>query len=195
MAEEKTKQEEKKEIKQEEKKKVVEAPKEDKKETGETKIEEKKETEKKAEETKKEEKDKKKKKEEKPSKTEVIVNGKDLGISTKHSIAVCRFIRGKSIEKASSQLQEVVNMKRAIPMKGEIPHRKGMERGRYPVNACKVFIKLLKQLAGNAIVGNMDIDKGKIECKANRASRPYKRGGSEKFKRTHVFLKLKINKK
>lgn len=77
-------------------------------------------------------------------------------------------------------------------MKGEIPHRKGkIMSGRYPINATKQFIKLLKQLAANANVNGLEIEKAKIECKANRASRPYKRFGSERFKRTHVTLKLK----
>jgi len=54
-----------------------------------------------------------------------VVNGKDLPISTKHSIAICNFIRGKKIEESVAKLNEVLNFKRALPMKGEIPHRKG----------------------------------------------------------------------
>lgn len=127
-------------------------------------------------------------------KTEAVVKGRNLGISTKHSVAICRLIRGKQVDKAMSLLTEVERMKRAVPMKGELPHRKGrgMERGRYPVNASKQFIKLLKQLVANASVNELDLEKGRIECKADRASRPYKRFGDMKFKRTNVFLKLKI---
>jgi len=149
---------------------------------GETKIGEKK-TEKEA---------KKKTREKKPKRDEAIVNAKDVPISTKHSIAICNFIRGKGIEEANFMLQEVVKMKKALPMKGEIPHRKGkIMSGRYPINAAKQFIKLLKQLNANANVNGLEIEKGKIECKANRASRPYRRSGSERFKRTHVTLRLK----
>ena len=83
-------------------------------------------------------------------------------------------------------------MKRAMPMKGEIPHRKGkIMSGRYPIKASQEFIKLLKQLSANATVNEVDLEKVKIECKADRASRPYRRFGSMKFKRTHVTLKLK----
>ncbi len=136
-------------------------------------------------------------KETKKKKTEAVVYGKDLPISTKHSIAICDFIRGKTVEKAVSEISEVLRFKRAIPMKLEIPHRKGkgMERGRYPINAVKQFIKLLKQLTANAIVNEMELEKCRIECKADRASRPYKRFGSGRFKRSHVTLKLKENKK
>ncbi len=96
-----------------------------------------------------------------------------------------------------SLLEDVLKMKKAVPMRGEIPHRKGkrMERGRYPIKAAKYFVKLLKQLTANASVNGIDIDKGRIECKADRASRPYKRFGSERFKRTHVTLKLKIKER
>lgn len=148
----------------------------------------------KAEASEKKKEDKKKAEEGKPRKTEAVVNGKDLGISTKHAIAICNFIRGKNIDKAVSQLQEVADVKRAIPMKGELPHRKGkgMERGRYPSNAAKQFIKLLRQLSANATINGLDLEKTGIECKANRASRPYRRGGSQRFKRTHVTLKLII---
>ncbi len=140
----------------------------------------------------KEEKAGKKQEKEKPKKTEAIVFGKDLGISTKHSIAICRFIRGKKAEEAISLLEEVSRMKKAIPMKGEIPHRKGkMMSGRYPIRAVQQFIKLLKQLSANAAVNGLELEKARIECKADLASRPFKRGGSERFKRTHVMLKLK----
>lgn len=144
----------------------------------------------------KDEKKKQDKKQEKkgPKKTEAIVQGKDLGISTKHAMAICKFIRGKTIEKSIFMLSEVVQIKRAIPMKGELPHRKGMERGRFPQKAAKEFIKLLRQLAANAAVNEMEIEKGRIQCKANRASRPYRRFGSQRFKRTHVELKLTYKK-
>lgn len=135
---------------------------------------------------------KKEEKKEKPRRTEAMVFGKDLGISTKNSIAICKAIRGKKAEEAIHLLEQVVNMKRAIPMKQEIGHRHGrMMSGRWPVKASKQFIKLLKQLIANATVVGVEIEKARIECKANLASRPYKRGGSEKFKRTHIILKLK----
>jgi len=67
-----------------------------------------------------------------------------LPLSTKHCIAICRFIRGKKIDVAMSLLEDVLKMKKAVPMRGEIPHRKGkrMERGRYPIKAAKYFVKL-----------------------------------------------------
>lgn len=168
MPEESKKPEEK--IKEKVEKKVAEQPKEKEKKTKEKKEEA---------------------KEKKEEKTEAVAYGKDLTLSTKHCIAICNFIRGKKIDRAISLLGEVLQMKRAVPMKGEIPHRKGkIMSGRYPLKACKQFIKLLKQLVANATVNEIEIEKWGIECKANRAARPYKRFGNKRFKRTHVILKL-----
>ncbi len=138
---------------------------------------------------------KKKTEEKKEKKTEAIVNGKDLPLSTKHCIALCNFIRGKKIDEAIDLLNDVARMKRAVPMRGELPHRKGkIMSGRYPVKAAQQFIKLLRQLVANASVNEIEIDKERIECKANRANRPYRRFGNKRFKRTHVTLKLSVKK-
>lgn len=164
-------------------------------------IEGKKEERKIAEAEKVKEKEEAKKKEEEKIKTklekkEAVAFGKDLPISTKHAVAICNFIRGKRIEKAIFLLEEVINKKLAVPMKGELPHRKGkIMSGRYPIKASQQFIKLLKQLAANAIVNEIEVEKGTIECKADKASRPYRRFGNTRFKRTHVMLKLKSREK
>ena len=128
----------------------------------------------------------------KPKKTEAVINGKDLRISTKHAVAVCNFIRNKNIEKALKELEDVSKFKKPIPMKGEIPHKKGrgIMSARYPINAVKEFIKLLKGLRANAIYNETDIEKSKIFCVSNIASRPYKRFGQSRFKRSHVQIKL-----
>ena len=156
----------------------------------------KKDIEAKAEEETKEEKKKTEKKRDIPKKTEAVVNGKDLGISKKHSMAICDFIRGKNPDDMITQLEKVVKLKMPIKMKGEIPHRKGkMMSGRYPVNASKVFIKLLKSLSANSQVNGLDNPIIAL-AKADDASRPFKRGGSMRFKRTNVLLiaKSKIEK-
>jgi len=143
-----------------------------------------------------EEKKPEKKKEEIKKKDYAIVNGNDLPISTKESMDVCSMIRGKTIETALKMLEEVIAFKRVVKMnKREVPHQKGkgVMAGRYPINASNEFIRLLKQLNANAIVNGLEIEKCKIFCKANFASRPYKRGGA-KFKRTHVTLKLETKK-
>ncbi len=123
-------------------------------------------------------------------KTEALVKGLNLSISTKQSIAICNFIRNKNIEKAILELEDAAKMKIAIPMRGEIPHKKGIMSGRYPVKSIKEFIRLLKSLKSNAIANELELEKVKIACMANVAARPYRRFGRKRFKRTNVEVKL-----
>ncbi|MFH1802602.1 MAG: hypothetical protein ABH864_04070 [archaeon] len=105
---------------------------------------------------------------------------------------ICSFIKNKKIDDAIADLQKVVKLKKAVPFKGEIPHRKGnIERGRYPVNAATYFISLLKGLKGNVITNQMEIEETRIFlASASWANRPMRRGGML-AKRTNVILKAK----
>lgn len=125
-----------------------------------------------------------------------IVNAISLPISTKKSVAICKFIRGKKIERAIADLEEVSRFKKAIPMRGEIPHRKGrgMMAGRYPIKPVGFFIKMLKNLKANANVNGIE-EPVIIEAVPNRASRPYGRFGAVKRKRTHIMIKVMEKKK
>jgi len=128
-------------------------------------------------------------------KTEAKVDATSLHISTKHSVAICNYIRGKNVDKAISILGEAQAYKKAIPMRGEIPHRKGIMSGRFIIKAAGEFIKLLKSLKANAITNELELEKYVIFAKSNVASRPYRRHGQGKAKRTHVTLKLEMPKK
>jgi ribosomal protein L22 len=130
----------------------------------------------------------------KVKKKEAIVNSYNLPISTKKSAAICKFIKGKTIEFSQSYLEEVVKGKKAIPMKGEIPHRKGkMMSGRFPKNAAKHFIVLLKSLTGSSNINGID-NPIIVEAIANIAARPYARFGRWRRKRTHIKLVAKEKK-
>jgi len=132
----------------------------------------------------------------KGKKTEAVVNATSLPISTKHAVAVCNMIRNMNIDDALAKLELAHKMKIPVPMRGEIPHKKGIMSGRYPVNALGHFIKVIKSLKANALVNELELEKYKIFCKANLASRPYHRFGKGRFKRTHLQVKLiKIEKK
>jgi len=155
---------------------------------------EKEKTEEKKEEIKKESSGDEKKEEKKPvqtkpkvKKTEASVNETSIPVSTKHSVAICKFIKGKKIENAIADLEKVILQKKAVPMKGEIPHRKGMMSGRYPKKAGEYFVKILKRLAGNANVNEIN-DPVITTAIANLGSRPYGRFGRVRRKRTHVKL-------
>ncbi|RLG15667.1 hypothetical protein DRN69_02660 [Candidatus Pacearchaeota archaeon] len=133
------------------------------------------------------------KKETKTKKTYAIVNAFSLPVSTKKAVAICKFIKGKKIERAVSELENASKFKVAVPMKGEIPHRKGkIMSGRYPKKAIGYFIKLLKSLHSNANMNSLE--KPIItEAIANIASRPYSRFGRVRRKRTHIQIKVEDN--
>ena len=125
---------------------------------------------------------------------EAVVNSYNIPISTKKAAAICRFIKGKTIISCLDYLEEVEKVKKAIPMRGEIPHRKGkMMSGRFPKNAAKQFMVLLKSLAGNASVNEID-NPIIVEAVANLGARPYARFGRWRRKRTHVKLVAKEKK-
>lgn len=163
------------------------------------KIENKKdETEKKIEETKAEEKTEIKKEEKKPEKKketpkikkdEAVVNVQNSPVSTKESMAICKFIKFKKIDDAIADLEQVVALRKAIPMKGEIPHRHGkIMAGRFPRNASLEFIRLLKSLKGNSNA-NLIEEPIIIEAVPNIGQRPFGRFGKVRRKRTHIFIK------
>lgn len=133
-------------------------------------------------------------------KDEANANGVSLPISTKDSVAICKFIVNKPLDKAIEDLEQVAQFKKAIPMNKGFPHRKGkgMMAGRYHTKPVGFFIRMLKDLKANANVNGID-NPIIIEAVPNRASRPYGRFGRVKRKRTHVHIKVieksKINKK
>ena len=123
-------------------------------------------------------------------KTNAFVNVTNVPISPKHSFAICKFIRGKKIESAINDLKEVALVKKAVPMRGEIPHRKGMMSGRYPKKAAEQFIKILKGLSANANVNGLE-NPVIFEAIANVAPRPYGQFGRVQRKRAHVRIVAK----
>lgn len=142
-------------------------------------------------------KDEKKKPETKkkiPKKDLAVANAYSLKISPKQSKYVCRIIRGKSPENAAIRLREVIDEKRAVPMAGlEVGHKKGMAGGKFPKNACKAILEVVKQLSANANVAGIEQPIITI-AKADRGSAPYRRAG-QKGKRTHIHLEARDKNK
>ncbi len=129
----------------------------------------------------------------KVKKDKAVTRGDSLHISKRHGMYICSFIRGKSIDSAIENLEKVILLKKAVPFKGESPHRKGkgMMSGRYPVSAAKIFIPMLKSLKGNAVVNGLDLSNTIISSASTHlAPRPARRGG-EYGKRAHVILEAK----
>lgn len=126
-------------------------------------------------------------------KEEAVARGDSIHASKKICMYICEFIKNKSVDVAIKELEEVMKMKRAIPYRGEIPHRHdlGMMSGRYPIKVAGMFINILKGLKGNIAVNGLNLDRSRIYyASASWASRPARKGGT-KFKRAHVVLKAK----
>ena len=148
----------------------------------------------------KENEPKEKKKEAKKPEVKVIrkyessIYGRQLPISLRQSKAIGKFIKKKKIEDAIHTLEMVVKKKIAVPMTGEFAHKKGkgMMSGKYPVNASKAFIKLLKSLNTNSIANGMALENTIIsEIIANKAPARMHRFGRTRFKQTHIMIKAK----
>ncbi len=94
--------------------------------------------------------------------------GRNLRISPKHSVEICRELRGKKLSKAKNYLDEVIEKKKAIPFKKhrkKIGHRKNVDKwdtGRYPVKASKRILKLLEEVEANAEYKGLDPGKLRI---------------------------------
>jgi large subunit ribosomal protein L22 len=146
---------------------------------------------KKVEEIKQEVKEEKKKPEVKKKLDYACVNVKGIAISTKVGSYICKFIKGKKIEDAIKYLEGTIKGKNVIPMKGEIAHRHGeFMAGRYPKNASKEFIVLLKSLQSNSLQNGIE-NPVITEAIPNMGSRPYGRAGRIQRKRTHISLVAK----
>ena len=132
-------------------------------------------------------------------KDEAVVFSRSVPISTKYAKAIGMFIKNKPINESIRNLEQVKLKKLAIPMKGELAHRKGkklngkgMTGGKYPVKASEYFIKLLKTLNANCNVNGLDLDKTKIsEVIVNKGPQQLHRFGRTAFKRTHVMIKAR----
>ena len=116
--------------------------------------------------------------------------GRSMPVSTKVAVAICKMIKGKTPKKAIELLEAVTKLRMAVPMKGEIAHRKGnLMSGKYPQRAASEFLVLVKNLLANANQNEMEAPVI-TEAIANVAQRPFGKGGRWKRKRTHVSLKV-----
>lgn len=123
-------------------------------------------------------------------KSEAKVDIRNIPISTKYSVEICRFIKNKPIDEAIKELNEVLLYSRAIPMRGEYGHKKGknMAGGKYPKKATEYFIKALKSLKSNSILNGLEEPIIISKAMANLSSRPMGRFGRWKRKRTHLKI-------
>ncbi len=120
--------------------------------------------------------------------------GKDLSISSKHAIEICRFIRHKNLQKAKTLLDKVIKKEMALKFtrfnKG-VGHKPGIGPGRFPVKACAEINKLLENVENNAVFKGLDANSLRLKhISCQRASRPLKFGRRTRgeSKRSHIEI-------
>ena len=93
---------------------------------------------------------------------------REAKISRKYAVELCRELKGKSIEKARRYVEEIIAMKRALPLRKHnkgVAHRRGLQKacaGRYPKKTAEVFLKLLNYVEANAINKGIDLERARI---------------------------------
>ena len=85
----------------------------------------------------------------------------ELPISPKKTYEVMNAIRGLSLEKAKSLLEDVMEEKRAIPFRRynqEVAHKRGTGPGRYPKKVARSVLQILQNAEANAEYEGIDTD-------------------------------------
>ena len=124
----------------------------------------------------------------------------NVPISTKQSVEICNFIRGRNTTQAKALLQKAITQEIAIPYRRyvqEMPHRKGkIATGKYPVNACTHIIKLISAVEANA--DNVGLNTTNLvisHISAHKASNTYHSGRQRRVKMKQTHIKIEVEEK
>jgi large subunit ribosomal protein L22 len=94
-------------------------------------------------------------------KTVARARGQELHMSPKKTYEVLNAIRGLPLEKARKVLEDVTELKKAIPFRRynqETAHHKGVGPGRFPVKVAKKLLIVLDNAKANADYEGMNVD-------------------------------------
>lgn len=93
-------------------------------------------------------------------KTMAKAYGKEMNISPKHAVELCRFLRGRRVPLAEKLLKKVIKKTVAVPFKRykhSVSHRRGkIGPGKYPVKAAEHILKLIEDVKSNAEFKGID---------------------------------------
>ena len=119
-----------------------------------------------------------------------------LAVSTKQSVEIGKFIKGRSPQQAIVLLEGVTEQTVAVPytrFNWNTGHKKGIGPGRYPQKAATEFISLIKLAIANATDIGLNVENLRIySMVAQKASKSYRHGRhrGQKAKHTHLELVL-----
>ena len=119
-----------------------------------------------------------------------------LAVSTKQSVEIAKFIKGRSPQEAIVLLEGVTEKTVAVPytqFNWNVGHKKGMAAGRYPQKAANEFISLLKLAMANAVDIGLTVENLRVfSVVSQKAAKSYRHGRhrGQKAKHTHLELVL-----
>ncbi len=116
-----------------------------------------------------------------------------LPISTKQAVEICNFIRGKNVDRAIKELNDVIDKKAAIPFKrfnrGGVGNKPGIGPGRYPEKACREILKIINSAVANAHVkGLSNLAIRSMSPQGASTTWHFGRKRRRKAKRTHIEI-------
>jgi large subunit ribosomal protein L22 len=92
--------------------------------------------------------------------------GKEMRVSPKHAMEVCRAVKGMKLAAAKEFLQAVIVKRKPVPFKRhrkKLAHRRGAGgSGQYPVKASRAILKVLGNAEANATYKGLDTEKLRI---------------------------------
>jgi large subunit ribosomal protein L22 len=92
--------------------------------------------------------------------------GREIRVSPKHAMEVCRAIRGMRLKAAKEYLEAVGEKKKAVPFlrhRKKLAHRGGAGgSGQYPTKAAREILKVLKNAEANATYKGLDVEKLRV---------------------------------
>ena len=100
--------------------------------------------------------------------------GIEVPISPKKTYEVLNAIRGMPVARAKTFLEEVVELRRAVPFRRynqETAHKKGVGPGRYPKKVAKNVLQVLQNAEANAEFDGLDVDRLFIAVAASSRGR------------------------
>lgn len=118
---------------------------------------------------------------------------KDLAVSTKSAIMLANFVRGKTVQRARRDLQDVLKYSQAVPFTrftDGAGHKPGMGPGKYPQKASQFLLTLVNSVAANAQDRGLGDDLTIVHCCVHQGARSPKgsRHRGRLNKSTHIEI-------
>lgn len=125
-----------------------------------------------------------------------VASGRNLNVSMKQAIEICKYVRGRSLTQAKTLLGQAIELKKPVPFTrftNGLGHKPGMAAGRYHPKACSEILKVIESAEANAKNKGMNIvDMKLLHIAAQTAAkqRHYGRKRSAVFKAAHIEVVL-----